>query len=92
MSEQAIRRGPYNAERDLPVGENAMSASMQAVLDSALLLSEDERIALADELFASVDPEPVADEELLAELDRRAAELQLDPAAGIPWGEVKNLR
>ena len=69
-----------------------MTAIAQAVLNSALMLPEEERMALADELFASVDSEPLADEELLAELDRRAAELQLDPAAGIPWGEVKNLR
>lgn len=74
-----------------------MTANVQVVLDSALKLSEDERIALAEELFASVVParietEPLADEELLAELDRRAAEFQIDPTAGIPWGDVKNLR
>ena len=74
-----------------------MTTSAKAVLDSALKLSNEDRAAVADQLLDSFDPAPgdndlQADEELLAELDRRATELRADPTGGIPWGEVKNMQ
>lgn len=80
-----------------PQEEDVMTANAQTVLDNAMKLSDDDRAALTDELLASLDPDPgendpLAAEDFLAELDRRATELQLDSTVGIPWDVVKNLR
>ena len=55
-------------------------------------LSVPERLDLIGELWDSVDqtdmPPPSA--ETLAELERRADEVERDPQAGKPWNEVHN--
>jgi putative addiction module component (TIGR02574 family) len=74
-----------------------MTQRAAELLADAMRLAEPERAALTEQLLASFDPEPgttdpVDDAEFLAELDRRADELRRDPAAGIPWDDVKNMR
>ena len=68
-----------------------MSVSHDAILKSALSLSEADRILSATELLDSVDePMPVMsidDPKLLEELKRRAS----DPTSGVPWSEVKKI-
>jgi putative addiction module component (TIGR02574 family) len=66
------------------------------LLTAALALAPAEREELADSLWASLDPSDayagMTEDELVAELDRRAAELKADPTQGIPWDEVRNQR
>lgn len=50
-----------------------MTSAGQKLLEAALELPEDERVALAERLLASVDDAPEADQELLAEIGRRVA-------------------
>ena len=61
------------------------------LLERALQLPADERLALANELLDSVegpeDPEWTA--AWAAELDRRAKELDNGTAKAIPWDQVK---
>jgi len=61
-------------------------------LSEVLKLPVPERIRLVEAIWDSVAAEPDKIE-LPAwqaeELDRRLAEFQKDPAAGIPWNEVK---
>lgn len=44
--------------------------------------------AIWDSIAAVPEAVPVSDD-LKAELDRRLAEFEADPEAGIPWGEVR---
>ena len=73
-----------------------MSEAMSAVLAEALKLPAAERGELIDRLADSLDPpeglEAVTDDEFATELRRRAAELQADPTAGVPWDDVKEMR
>lgn len=73
-----------------------MSEAMSAVLAEALKLPPSERGELIDRLADSLDPPSelgeATDDEFAAELHRRAAELRENPAAGIPWDEVKEMR
>jgi len=74
-----------------------MSSRAAELLTDALKLPDADRAALTEQLLASFDPtpgepDPADDAELLAELDRRAAELGRDPTAGLPWDQVKDLR
>ena len=59
--------------------------------DAALALPEPERALLAEQLWDSLssEPEAPADDELLAELDRRFQEYQRDPSTAVPWTEIK---
>jgi putative addiction module component (TIGR02574 family) len=68
-----------------------MNHRYEAVLKSALALPEAERVFLIDELLGSLPPDngPLTDEEMLAELERRHAEVEKDPSLAIPWSEVK---
>jgi putative addiction module component (TIGR02574 family) len=72
-----------------------MSERAATLLAEALKLSEEERAALADELYASLDGEPdidsISDEEFARELERRHQEYLRDPSVGIPMEEVKRL-
>ena len=54
-------------------------------------LTAEERIALMGRLWDSLDPAAAAPitAALAAELDRREAEADADPAAGTAWSEVK---
>jgi putative addiction module component (TIGR02574 family) len=68
-----------------------MNDRFQTILDAALALPEAERVFLIDELMESLPPDtgPLSDEEMLAELERRHAEVEKDPSIAISWPEVK---
>lgn len=68
-----------------------MSDRFQTILDAALALPEAERVLLIDELVASLPPDtgPLSDEEMLAELERRRAEVEQGLVKPIPWEEVR---
>ena len=52
-------------------------------------MSAEQRLALIGEIWDSLDAEqPPLDEEFLAELERRRAELETHPEDGIPAAEV----
>jgi putative addiction module component (TIGR02574 family) len=61
------------------------------LLQSALQLPEDDRLALATELLESVEgPEdPEWSAAWAAELDRRVREIDEGRAKAVPWAEVK---
>ena len=70
------------------------SASLLAV---ALQLTDEERAELVDGLLTSLDrPDrdinDLTEDELVAELDRRAEEMRRDPDAGVPWEQVQHMR
>ncbi len=73
-----------------------MSPNAAELLASALALSPAEREELADCWWASLDPADnysgLTEEEFVAELDRRAAELKADPTQGVRWEDVRNMR
>ncbi len=68
-----------------------MADSYQAVLQTALALSEAERALLVEQLLESLSPEPdeLIDAALAAELDRRRAEVEQGHVKPIPWSEVR---
>ena len=74
-----------------------MSERSASLLAAALQLTEKERAELVDGLLDSLGPpdseiDRMTDEELVAELDRRAEELRRGPDAAIPWDQVKDMR
>jgi len=74
-----------------------MSDRSASLLAAALQLPEEERAEVAAGLLDSLDPsaadvEPLTEDELVAELDRRADEMRRDPTAGIPWEQVQDMR
>lgn len=63
-----------------------MSPDLRA---AALALPPDERRLLAEELFDSLAPEDIGlTDAQFAELERRRANLEANPASGRPWEEV----
>jgi putative addiction module component (TIGR02574 family) len=68
-----------------------MSDRLQTILDAALALPEAERVVLIDELVESLPPDtgPLSEEEMFAELERRAAEVEQGLVTPIPWEEVR---
>lgn len=68
-----------------------MSDRFEDILKAALALSEMQRVLLIDELVESLPPEtgPYSDEEMLAELERRHAEVEQGLVKPIPWEEVR---
>ena len=62
-----------------------------AILEEALRLPPEDRLALATELLNSVegDADPEWDTAWLAELDRRAKDAGANPAALEEWSEVR---
>ncbi len=68
-----------------------MSKEAQAVLDSALKLSDDEREEILVGLMDSMedDVEYPADEEYATELKRRIDDLASGKEKGIPWEEAR---
>lgn len=72
-----------------------MSERAATLLAEALKLSEEERAALADQLYESLDVasdvDSMTDEEFARELDRRHQEFLRDPSVGVPMDEVKRL-
>lgn len=74
-----------------------MSNRSASLLTAALQLSEEERVELAAGLLDSLDPaagdaEPLTEDEVIAELDRRAEEMRRDHDAGISWEQVQDMR
>ncbi len=74
-----------------------MSDRSATLLAAALQLSEEERVELAAGLLDSLDPaaaeaDALTEDEVVAELDRRADEMRRDPDAGIPWEQVQDMR
>jgi putative addiction module component (TIGR02574 family) len=68
-----------------------MESQFEAILKAALALPEMQRVLLIDELVESLPPETGSyrDEEILAELQRRKAELEQGLVKPIPWEEVR---
>jgi putative addiction module component (TIGR02574 family) len=67
-----------------------MTPQTEAVLQAALALPETERLLLVERLMETLPPEcdEVTEEEFIAELDRRRAEMERDPSVGIPLSDV----
>jgi len=65
-----------------------MSAALDAVAHDALVLSPDERMALAYRLLVSVEPEPGANEAWDAEIGRRMADFNEGKSQTFPASEV----
>lgn len=64
----------------------------QSVLSEVESWPVDDRVRLVQDVWDRlVDQgyEPGLSEEMKAELDRRTAEMDRDPGAGVPWEEVK---
>lgn len=68
-----------------------MFAAFGDILDAAISLTEEERVKLVDALIATLEPEDAAplDDSLLAEIDRRSAEIDAGSATLLTWEEVK---
>jgi putative addiction module component (TIGR02574 family) len=68
-----------------------MSEQYESILKAALALPEAERVFLIDDLMESLLPDtgPLSDEEMLAELERRHAEVEQGLVKPIPWEEVR---
>lgn len=69
-----------------------METELQTIFDAAQTLSEAERASLVERLLDTLSPEPaeLSEEELRAELDRRAADFKTGTAGEIPWSELKH--
>ena len=68
-----------------------MNDRYESILKAALSLPEAERVFLIDDLMESLPPDtgPLSDEEMLAELERRHAEVEQGLVETIPWEEVR---
>jgi putative addiction module component (TIGR02574 family) len=68
-----------------------MTREVARILNDALLLSEDERLELAQQIIASVEGAADEDwhEQWLAELDRRLTADRGDGERGAAWEEVR---
>jgi putative addiction module component (TIGR02574 family) len=75
----------------LNFGGNAMSPQLDLLTDQALALSPEDRLTLAQRLWQSVGP-PVEDEEidpeLIAEIERRDAEIESGAVKPIPYDQA----
>ena len=72
-----------------------MTETTRSILDAALALSDPERDELIEAMLSCCPPPPgwveSSDEELHAELQRRAQECRDGTDSGIPWSEVKTM-
>ena len=68
-----------------------MTPDTQVLIVAALALPEAERVLLVERLLESLPPETeeLSDEALLAELDRRRAEVEQGVVKPIPWSEFQ---
>jgi putative addiction module component (TIGR02574 family) len=68
-----------------------MSQDVQAILQAALSLSDDEQLQLVAALVAAVDERGLRpfDDSWLDEIQRRSAEYDAGLVRPIPWAEVK---
>jgi len=65
----------------------------QAVLKEVETWPIDDRIRLVQDVWERLGDqgyEPELTDEVKAELDRRLAEMERNPGAGVPWEEVKS--
>jgi putative addiction module component (TIGR02574 family) len=74
-----------------------MSDRSASLLAAALQLSDEERAELVQGLLVSLEQptatiDDLSEDEVAAELDRRANEMRRDPATGIPWEQVQDMR
>ena len=71
-----------------------MIAPRETIVREALNLSEGERVRVVQDLLDSLSPEAgnLLDDAWAEELDRRFAEWEADPSAGVPWSELKSQR
>ena len=63
----------------------------QAVLDAVRSLPVEDQVRLVDQIqddLLGEEPDPDLTPELMEELDRRMAEMEANPDAGIPWEQV----
>ena len=69
-------------------GQNSFMVNKSSTFDE---LTAEERISLIGRLWDSLDAAVAApmSPELAAELDRREAEADADPMAGVPWESLK---
>lgn len=81
-------------EQSFLVVERAMDLELEQLAEVVLRLPDAARAELATRLLASLEPDVPEDSAATiavawdAELDRREAELEEDPSAGIPAAEV----
>ena len=68
-----------------------MSSHTESIYQAALALPDAERLMLVERLMETLPPseDDLSEDEFIAELDRRFAEIQKDPTAGIPWSEIE---
>ena len=81
-----------STDRGVWMGYTMDMTSTTRIIQEALNLSPSERMDVIERLWASVEAESTSLELTDAqrqELDRRIAEMDANPNAGIPWGEVK---
>lgn len=67
-----------------------MSAAARKLIDSALTLSEEERLEIVSEIVASIDSQTDLQWKAAwtSELERRSAEREENAVAGRPWRQV----
>jgi putative addiction module component (TIGR02574 family) len=67
-----------------------MTTQIKAVFDAALALPDTERLLLAEQLLQTLpsSADELSDEELFAELERRRADFEQDPASAISATEL----
>ena len=68
-----------------------METSHKAILEAALRLAKSERVQLAEQIIASLEPEDEAevDAAWVAEIERRFQELERGAVEPVPWSKVK---
>lgn len=68
-----------------------MNPTTENLLNTALALSDEDRVELVEALLASLQPEdrPPFDESWREVIQRRSAELRSGQVAPVPWAEVK---
>lgn len=68
-----------------------MSLTAEQLMDAALALPDEDRLELAEALFASFQSadRPPLDEAWRDVIRRRSAELRSGQVVGVPWEEVK---
>ena len=68
-----------------------MTSETQSVYQAALALPDSERLKLVERLMETLPPpeDDLTEDEFVAELDRRFAEIQKDPSGGIPWSQIQ---
>jgi putative addiction module component (TIGR02574 family) len=71
-----------------------MNSTESTLLQAVLALPAETRAEIAEALLLSLDDSAIEvdDDELEKELQRRSAEMDANPSAGVPWSELKKLR